>query len=98
MTGTQNREIWWPRVVVGVDGSPNSLQALRRAAGQAYRRGGGLEVVYVIPPDSGPAEATAGDVVPHCLDHADCQVDICADQRVQDRDYDRSATVGSGHG
>ncbi|MGH3391533.1 MAG: universal stress protein [Actinomadura sp.] len=38
-------------VVVGVDGSPNSLAALRRAAEEADRRHARLDVVRVIPPD-----------------------------------------------
>lgn len=44
-------------VVVGVDGSRNSIAALRRADRQARRRLAALEVVYVIRPDAGAAEA-----------------------------------------
>jgi nucleotide-binding universal stress UspA family protein len=36
-------------VVVGVDGSPNSLAALRRAAAEAKRRGARLDVICVKP-------------------------------------------------
>ena len=128
-------------VIVGVDGSPNSLAALRRAAVQAAERGTALEMIYAIPADTDlsavgagyvmldaagrcvgatglclhtakhvvacgePAEVLAsrsrgaqllviggrfhseegnllgGDVVPYCLAHAACPVDICADQR-----------------
>lgn len=35
-------------VIVGVDGSPNSLAALRRAAEEAKRRGARLDVVRVL--------------------------------------------------
>ena len=38
-----------PRVVVGVDGSIASLQALRQAVAEARRRGGELNVVHVDP-------------------------------------------------
>ncbi len=37
------------RVVVGVDGSPNSVAALHRAVAEAQRGGSVLEVVLVIP-------------------------------------------------
>jgi nucleotide-binding universal stress UspA family protein len=36
------------RVVVGVDGSPNSVAALRRAVAQARRRQAVVEVVHVV--------------------------------------------------
>ncbi|MBO2446108.1 universal stress protein [Actinomadura barringtoniae] len=36
------------RVVVGVDGSPNSMAALRRASDEAFRRSARLEVVRVL--------------------------------------------------
>ncbi|GAA3939084.1 hypothetical protein GCM10023085_20700 [Actinomadura viridis] len=47
---------WMPAqrcVVVGVDGSPNSLAALRRAADEARRRHARLDVVRVLPPGPG---------------------------------------------
>jgi nucleotide-binding universal stress UspA family protein len=48
------------RVVVGVDGSPNSLAALGRAITQARLRDAELDVVRVIPEDAGePAAAAA---------------------------------------
>jgi nucleotide-binding universal stress UspA family protein len=47
------------RVVVGVDGSPNSLAALRRAIAQARMRDAELDVVRVIPEDAGEPAATA---------------------------------------
>lgn len=134
-----------PPVIVGVDGSPNSLAALRRAIVQAAERGTSLEMIYAVPSGADPAaicsgytmlEAAArcvaaaglcvhhakrivacgdppeilvkrgvgaqllviggwfhaeegsllgGDVVPYCLDHATCPVDICADQRTPER-------------
>jgi nucleotide-binding universal stress UspA family protein len=37
---------------VGVDGSPNSLAALRRGAILAAQRGTGLEMIHVIPPET----------------------------------------------
>lgn len=40
------------RVVVGVDWSPNSLAALRRAGAQARQRHAELDVVHVIPDDA----------------------------------------------
>jgi nucleotide-binding universal stress UspA family protein len=40
-------------VVVGVDGSPNSLAALRRAAREAVERHARLDVVRVLAPDTG---------------------------------------------
>jgi nucleotide-binding universal stress UspA family protein len=125
-------------VVTGVDGTPNSLAALQRAARIARERGAELDAVYVLPPGSDPAQADAGylmlhmaarcaatdgvvlrpvvaagdpaevlikrsmhaellviggrchsehgnllggDVVPYCLSHAGCPVDVCADHR-----------------
>ncbi|MGK5550734.1 universal stress protein [Actinomadura kijaniata] len=43
------------RVVVGVDGSPNSVAALRRAAAEARDRGARLDVVQVLEPVPGNA-------------------------------------------
>ena len=40
-------------VVVGVDGSPNSLAALRRVAREALERHARLDVVRVLEPDAG---------------------------------------------
>jgi nucleotide-binding universal stress UspA family protein len=40
------------RVVVGVDGSPDSAAALQRAASQARQRNATLDVVCVIPGDA----------------------------------------------
>jgi nucleotide-binding universal stress UspA family protein len=153
MAAVQESAGRWRHVVVGVDGSPNSLAALRRAAGQACQRGAGIEIVYVIPAGSEPAAASAGyamlamaercvapegfhvpsrrtvdlgdpaevlahrsagaellviggrfhsghgnllggDVVPYCLNHSSCQVDICADQPAQPDEADPSACAG----
>ncbi|XVQ09675.1 universal stress protein [Spirillospora sp. CA-255316] len=41
-------------VIVGVDGSPNSIAALRRAATEARRRHARLDVVRILAPDSDP--------------------------------------------
>jgi nucleotide-binding universal stress UspA family protein len=46
-------------VGVGVNGSRNSIAALRRADRQARRRLSALEIVYVIHPGAGAAEAAA---------------------------------------
>ena len=48
------------RIVVGVDGSPNSVAALRRAAAQADLRHAELELVYVVAPGAGPLAIKAG--------------------------------------
>ncbi|WP_131736281.1 universal stress protein [Actinomadura roseirufa] len=42
-------------VVVGVDGSPNSMAALRRAAREAHERHARLEVIRVLDPGHGTA-------------------------------------------
>jgi nucleotide-binding universal stress UspA family protein len=47
-------------VVVGVDGSPNSMAALRRAIVQASARGAALEMIYVIPCEAGLAAVAKG--------------------------------------
>jgi nucleotide-binding universal stress UspA family protein len=50
------------RVVVGVDGSPNSVAALRRAVMQAHRREAVVEVVHVVDGETDPgARDTALD-------------------------------------
>jgi K+-sensing histidine kinase KdpD len=41
-------------VIVGVNGSPNSIVALRKAATEARCRHARLDVVRVLAPDSGP--------------------------------------------
>jgi len=48
------------RIVVGVDGSPNSVAALRRAVTQAGRRHAELELVYVVAPGAGRLAIEAG--------------------------------------
>jgi nucleotide-binding universal stress UspA family protein len=48
------------RVVAGVDGTPNSLAALRRAVYQARHREAGLEIVYVIPAGANEAAEASG--------------------------------------
>jgi nucleotide-binding universal stress UspA family protein len=47
------------RVVVGVDGSPNSVAALKRAIVQARSRAAELDVVQAIPDDADDAAANA---------------------------------------
>jgi nucleotide-binding universal stress UspA family protein len=48
------------RIVVGVDGSPNSVAALRRAVMQAGQRHAELELAYVVAPGAGPPAIAAG--------------------------------------
>ena len=43
-------------VVVGIDGSPNSVGALHLAVSEALRRHSGLDIVYVAPPDASDAQ------------------------------------------
>jgi nucleotide-binding universal stress UspA family protein len=47
------------RIVVGVDGSPNSLAALRRGAAHAAARHAELDVVHAVP-SADPVEIAAG--------------------------------------
>lgn len=47
-------------VVVGVDGSPNSMAALHRAVVRAAERGADLEMIYVIGCDADPSAVSAG--------------------------------------
>jgi nucleotide-binding universal stress UspA family protein len=49
------------RIMVGVDASPASVEALRRAAEEARQREAALEVVYVFSP---PEQTTAWPVPP----------------------------------
>jgi nucleotide-binding universal stress UspA family protein len=49
------------RIVVGIDASPASVEALRRAAEEARHRGASLEVVYVFSP---PEQTSAWPVPP----------------------------------
>jgi nucleotide-binding universal stress UspA family protein len=144
VAGNQPEAVARWRVVAGVDGSPNSLLALRRAVYAARLCGACAELVYVVPPDASPAARASGlsmlemalrcefpggpgvpvrytveggdpaeilvkrsvgaelliiggrcdprhgkllrgDVVPYCLGHAACPLDICADQRMAPR-------------
>lgn len=59
------------QVIVGVDGSPNSMAALRRAIVQASERGAGLEMIYVIPWEADLATVAAGyamlEVAARCM-------------------------------
>jgi nucleotide-binding universal stress UspA family protein len=138
--GTQQNADRSRHVVVGIDGSPNSLAALRRAVYRAREHGADIELVHVIPAGSDAAAVAAaramlgmavrcefpggleiparftvetgdpaemlvkrsadagllviggrsspaggglldGDVVPYCLIHSGCPVDVCADHR-----------------
>ncbi|HUK71823.1 MAG TPA: universal stress protein [Streptosporangiaceae bacterium] len=51
------------RVVVGVDGSPNSASAFQRAVSQARQRNATLDVVYVLPEDADARTATMAKVM-----------------------------------
>lgn len=48
------------RVIAGIDGSPNSVAALRRAVTQAALRHAELELVHVVAPGAGPLAVEAG--------------------------------------
>jgi nucleotide-binding universal stress UspA family protein len=59
------------RILVGVDASDASIEALRRAAEEARWRSASLEVVYVFSP---PQQVTAFPVLPeHGSDKADVE-------------------------
>ena len=60
MTGNQPEVVARRRVVAGVDGSPNSLLALRRAVFAARLCGACVELVYVMPSDASPATQMTG--------------------------------------
>jgi nucleotide-binding universal stress UspA family protein len=60
MTDNQFRAAARGRVVAGVDGSPNSLAALRHAVHQARCRGACVELVYVVPPNARPGAQIIG--------------------------------------
>jgi len=51
------------RVVVGVDGSDNSVAALHLAAAQARQRHAALDIVHVVPPDAYQAQVNDGTVL-----------------------------------
>jgi nucleotide-binding universal stress UspA family protein len=46
------------RVVVGVDGSPNSVAALHLAMSEALRRHAELDIVHLIAPDASNAQVS----------------------------------------
>ncbi|HTT51123.1 MAG TPA: universal stress protein [Streptosporangiaceae bacterium] len=48
------------RVVLGLDGSPNSVAALHRAVAETARLGGTLDAVLVLPASAGPEAYAAG--------------------------------------
>jgi len=48
------------RVVLGLDGSPNSVAALRRAVTEARRLGATLDAVLILPGDPEPEAYAAG--------------------------------------
>ena len=60
MTDNELRAASRGRVVAGVDGSPNSLAALRHAVHQARSRGACVELVYVVGPDASPGAQITG--------------------------------------
>lgn len=59
------------QVVVGVDGSPNSMEALRHALKRSAERGCAVEMIYVIPADAELAAVATGyamlDAAGHCV-------------------------------
>jgi nucleotide-binding universal stress UspA family protein len=82
-----------PVVLAGVDGSPNSIAALRRAAAEADGRGAVLRVVYAYPQrrlsgqsEEAYREATGDDVyyacqvIERCIHEAACD---SADDQVE---------------
>jgi nucleotide-binding universal stress UspA family protein len=77
------------RILVGVDGSENSLRAGSYAAGLARRQGSELVAVHVTQPRLGVAAAvaaTAGVVLP-------AENDACAEE-LKRMAYERAADVG----
>ncbi len=60
MTDNQLRAASRGLVVAGVDGSPNSLAALRHAVHAARRRGACVELVYVVSPGASPGAQITG--------------------------------------
>ena len=54
------------RVIAAVDGSPNSVAALRRAVSQARRRHAELDIVYVLPSGTDAGAAAAGQDLLAC--------------------------------
>ena len=55
--GRRQRKVDWAGpVIAAVDGSPNSVAALRRAVSQARRRHAELDIVYVLPSGTMPAQ------------------------------------------
>ena len=60
MKGNQAEVVTRRRVVAGVDGSPNSLLALRRAVSAARLCQACVELVRVLPSDATPATQMAG--------------------------------------
>jgi nucleotide-binding universal stress UspA family protein len=68
------------RIVVGVDASPPSVEALRRAAEEARARSARLEVVYVFAP---PEPMSAWPIPP---DYGEVEMDVEAERsRAEER-------------
>jgi nucleotide-binding universal stress UspA family protein len=62
MNGSLSAGAWIAprRITVGVDGSPNSVAALRRAVAQAGQRHAELEIVHVMDPGADSRAVAAG--------------------------------------
>ena len=71
------------RVVVGVDGSPNSAAAFQRAASQARQRNSMLDVVYVLPGDADAEAATMARVMLGEFTRRECPYGVGAPVRLR---------------
>jgi nucleotide-binding universal stress UspA family protein len=69
-----------PLVIVGVDGSPTSLQALRRAAVEARRAGAVLKVTYAYTVPTSALAAQALDSRDVLEQAAQELIDVCLDE------------------
>jgi nucleotide-binding universal stress UspA family protein len=71
------------RVVVGVDGSPNSAAAFQRAAAQARQRNAVLDVVYVLPPGADATAETVARVMLGQFTRRQCPYGVGAPMRLR---------------
>ncbi len=87
------------RVVVGVDGSPDSAAAFVLAASQARQRNATLDVVYVLPTDADTRAATMARVMLGEFTRRVCPYGVGAPVRFRVERGDRRAVlmlVGTG--